>query len=436
MSLRPHSNLIWLASAWLFSALLPIFWPETRQAWWGCSAAAWLIVAIDAWRSRHSVDGECLRELDGSLAVNRWHTVHLKLRLLSGKPQTVQVTELYPEQLQVKGLPQTLDISAERWSICEYQIKPMQRGDLSLGPSQLLISSPGGWWQRRLAVCPAETTRVYPDFAALNRYAIAAQQQSITQLGVRRRRRRGEGQEFHQLRDFRDGDSLRQIDWKATSRMQRVIARDYQEERDQPLLFALDSSRRMRSEADGLAHFDHALNASLLLSYVALRQGDSAGLLCFGGQSRYLAPRKGSNTIRQLLNASYDLQPTLAAADYDELTEQLLSKQQRRALVVILTNLQDDNDDRLLQATRLLQKRHVVMIANLHENAINDLAKAKVGSHEDALNHCMALDWLNRRRRLEQAAANAGARMISVSPAELPMALINGYYAVKRSGLL
>ncbi|MDX1505059.1 MAG: DUF58 domain-containing protein, partial [Spongiibacter sp.] len=130
----------------------------------------------------------------------------------------------------------------------------------------------------------------------------------LDQLGIHEHQRRGQGGEFYQLRDFRSGDNLRQMDWKAVARYQRLITREYREDRDQQVLLMLDCGRRMRHDEQQRGHLDDALDAMLLLAFVALRQGDAVGLLSFGGDQRWFAPRKGQHVINGLLNAVYDLQ--------------------------------------------------------------------------------------------------------------------------------
>ena len=217
-----------------------------------------------------------------------------------------------------------------------------------------------------------DNTRVYPDFARLYGGQLLAVDNWLSQLGVRQHQRRGLGLEFHQLREFREGDSLRQIDWKATARQRTPIAREYQDERDQQIIFMLDCGRRMRSQDGELAHFDHALNACLLLSYVALRQGDAVGLSTFASdQPRYLAPVKGAGQLNVLLNTVYDLNSTQRSADYQAAATQLLARQKRRALVVLVTNLRDEDDEELLTAVKRLSKQHRVLVASLREDVLD-----------------------------------------------------------------
>jgi uncharacterized protein (DUF58 family) len=170
---------------------------------------------------------------------------------------------------------------------------------------------------------------VYPNVRAVSRYELLAAANRAGELGIRRRRQRGEGLEFHQLREYRQGDSLRQIDWKATARLRRAVSREYEEERDQQIVFLLDCGRKMHARDGALSHFDHALDALLLLAHVALRQGDAVGLLTFGGAQRWMARRKGAAQLDRVMNSVYD-RDTTRASDYPAGAQTGPPRQRRR----------------------------------------------------------------------------------------------------------
>jgi uncharacterized protein (DUF58 family) len=259
----------------------------------------------------------------------------------------------------------------------------------------------------------------------------------LSQLGVRQRQRRGQGLEFHQLREFREGDSLRQIDWKATARQRTPIAREYQDERDQQIIFLLDCGRRMRSQDDELSHFDHALNACLLLSYVALRQGDAVGLSTFAcDQPRHLAPVKGSGQLNVLLNTVYDLDSTQRPADFQAAANQLLSRQKRRALVVLVTNLRDEDDEELLSAVKRLSAQHRVLVASLREETLDTLRQTTVQTLPEALAYCGTVNYMNERAELHERLSAHGVPVVDVRPAELGAELVTLYLSWKRSAAL
>ena len=191
----------------------------------------------------------------------------------------------HPPSVEAEGLPRRLNLKRGEWSEIAYQVRPVARGEAQFDAAEARLFSPLGLWQissRRRAASPV---RVYPNFRALAKYTLLATDNRLSQIGVLQVRRRGEGMEFHQLREYRQGDAQRAIDWKATSRTQRLIAREYEEEKDQRVLLVIDCGRRMASKDDDLSHFDHALNAALLLSHVALRQGDAVGMMTMGGIS-------------------------------------------------------------------------------------------------------------------------------------------------------
>jgi uncharacterized protein (DUF58 family) len=248
--------------------------------------------------------------------------------------------------------------------------------------------------------------------------------------------RRGEGIEFHQLREYRDGDSLRAIDWKATARMNRLISREYQDERDQQIVFVLDTGRRMLSKDGPLSHFDHTLNAMLLLSYVALRQGDAAGILTAGTDRSWFAPRKGAAAINGLLNHVYNVQPQPVEIDYISAATDLAVRQRRRSLVVILTNVREEDTEDLRIATDLLQRRHVVILASLRERILDESVDRDIQGFDDALQFAAANRYLDSRRESHQLLQAKGVFVEDCLSDELPAAITNRYLAIKRAGIL
>jgi len=192
----------------------------------------------------------------------------------------------------------------------------------------------------------------------------------------------------------------------------------------------------MQARDDALSHMDHVLNAALLLAYVALRQGDAVGLATFGGERRFIAPRKSMGTVQNLMAASYDLQPTLHSPDYLLAARDLITRQRKRSLVVILSNLRDEDDDTLLPALQLLKQRHLVMLASLREGVLSQTLRAPVRALEDALTHAATAEYLERRRDNFNRLSGHGISCVDVEPAQLPLALVNSYIDVKRAGRL
>lgn len=404
-------------------------------------AAAALIVlcavagfdALLAWRAQPLA---AERAVPGSLALGVWHPIHVRLRNASTSRRDAAIYDHHPASCEIRGLPQRVRIGPQGWAELEYQLKPLTRGELEFGAVELRTLSPLALWERRTRAADATLIRVYPNFAALSKYALLATDQRLSQIGVLQRQRRGEGLEFHQLREYREGDMQRQIDWKATSRAGKLISREYQDERDQNVVFLIDCGRRLGAHDDALSHFDHVLNAVLLLAYVSVRQGDAAGFMTMSGHTRFMAPRKSAATVTAMLNQLYDLQPTLSTSDYYAAAVQLMVRVRKRALIVIVSNLRDEDEDTLTPALHLLNRRHLVLFASLREAILSRALKTRIDTHERALTYAATADYLRNRELAFRRLARAGTQCLDVEPTELPIALVNRYLDIKRARLL
>lgn len=441
--MKPTPRLLGLTAALLLAAillgalpLLGLALPAGLQhLWLGALLVLAGLALGDALWLRRQPSPLLERQLPGHLALDRWNEVLLRIVPGAQPPRWLEVFDHVPAELEFRGLPQRVALPTEQGIALRYRIRPRQRGDSTFARCEIGLPSRLGLWQaRRYLELPGQT-RIYPDFARLHGARLMAVDSWLGRLGVRQRPRRGSGQEFHQLRDFRSGDSLRQIDWKATARKHQPIAREYQDERDQQIVFLLDSGRRMRSQDGDLSHFDHALNACLLLAHVALRQGDAVGLLAFAGSApRYLPPAKGQQQLNALLNSVYDLQPGQLPGDYQAAAGELLARQPRRALVVLLSNLRDEDDQQLPLAAAQIARRHRLLIASLREEVLDRQRQQPVESYADALSYCGTIDYAASRSELHERLAAQGLPVLDVRPGELGPELISRYLQWKAAG--
>ena len=376
------------------------------------------------------------REAPSALAAGRWHEVTVVLANDLQRPLPVRIHDHHPAVFESRDLPFEVTLPARGWARFHYGVRSTLRGAFQFERIELRLRSPLGLFERQVRIGERQPVRVYPDFGALKGYALLATDHRLSQLGVLQRRRRGEGMDFHQLREYRLGDSMRRIDWKATARMHRLISREYQDERDQAIVVLLDCGRRMATMDGELSHFDAALNAALLLAHVGLHHGDAVGAMTMAGDSRFIAPRKARTTVTLMLNHLYDLQPTLRSPDYYTAALELMRRVHKRALIVVLSNLRDEDDDTLLPALNLMRRRHLVLFASLRERILTQTLAAKVNDLDSALTHAAAADYLQARNAAFQRLERSGALLIDVEPQELPLALVNRYLDIKRRGVL
>jgi len=434
--LIPSARLIWTLAALVVVALVASAVPALAPAWIGAVALAAAFAGADALAALRIAPPLARRVLPGSLPLGVPYEVTLRLANPTAAPVAMEVHDHHPAGTEARGLPQRVAVPAHGWAELRYSVRPVARGEIEFGQLEARLESRAGLWRVRRWLGEPSRARVYPNFAALTGFTVLATDHRLSQIGVLQRRRRGEGLDFHQLREYREGDSQRQIDWKASARSRRLISREYQDERDQRIVLLIDCGRRMAAQDGELAHFDHVLNATLLLAYVALRQGDAVGMLTMSGVERWLAPRKARATVNLILNRVYDLQPTLHTTDYYGAAVALMKRMRKRALVVILSNLRDEDDDTLPAALRLLQSRHLVLFASLREQILSRALATRVDTFDRALTHAATAEYLQQRdlafRRLERG----GAICLDVEPGELPIALVNRYIDIKRSGRL
>ena len=447
--LKPGKNLFILLALLCLIGVLVSIWPELLWLWNSSVILSAVIVMIDFFRLYGMKQFQIERESPGKMSLGLWHdiklTLHYKSGAFSAEALSLKVFDLYPVNCEYRHLPQQLILKSGEWATMEYQIKPLKRGNEQFLGVQCLINSPWRFWVRNYYVDETSSAMVYPNFAAISQYALLATENRLSQLGIRKIRRRGEGLDFNQLREYREGDSLRQIDWKATSRLRKLISREYQDEKDQEILFLLDCGRRMLSHDDELSHFDHTLNAMLLLSYVALHQGDAIGFSTFGtgdeedgdGQSqRWFPARKGMATIQSLLNSVYDLHARAVTPDYTQAVTQLLLRQKKRALIIVLTNLRDEDSHDLLNALQLLKRKHLVILASLKEQALEQVMDKSVDNFSDALLLASTCDYQAQRKKMFENLHARGVNYLDVAPDKLAVRLVNRYLDIKTSGQL
>ncbi len=403
--------------------------------WWLALAVILLIAMIDLWLARHRFDITVKRHLPKSLALGAFEKITLTVINNSSRHLRIKLTELHTDSLDSSQLPLEFSIAGQSTKSIDYNLLPTQRGEASFTSTWLRITSGWGFWLVNQKIDNFAQLKIYPNFAPIAQSAGATLEHHIAKMGIHLQQRRGEGSDFHQLREFREGDSMRQIDWNATSRHHKPVSRDYQDERDQEVFFLLDCGRALRGKEDELSFFDHALNAVLLTSYVALRQGDGVGLMTFGTeQQRWLAPLKNPANINVIMNQLYDLQSTTQASDFLEVAQNFLQRRKKRALVIIISSIRDSDIDNLKAATQLLSRQHMVMIASLRDRYFDEKITQPVENLNSALAYCAIVDYLKKQTIALAKLKQSGIITADSPPSLLHLNLVQEYLRLKKSG--
>ena len=383
------------------------------------------------------------RIMPAALAVAVQRDVELTIDGPGATPWTIEIYDHADPSLLTQGLPATLAVGGGKRVTYTYRVTPTRRGEVSFSAADVRIRSRYGLCQLLERLGKTESRRVYPDFAQVARYAWLAGDRRLAEIGIKTYRRRGAGTDFQQLAEYRIGDPVRWIDWKATSRFGKPIVREFQDARDQCVMLLVDCGRRMRADDTqaglGQSHFDQVLNAVMLLSYVALKQGDEVGAMTFGtppGARKSFAPRKGVKALNALMGELYAVQPTATHSDYIDAARTFLQRHNKRSLVIVITNFRDEDSAELGSALKLLRTRHLVLLASLREGIVRELASQPLTSTETTVEIASAHMFEQSRRDAFNRLAAHDALMVDAEPQRLGIELVNRYQAAKSAGLI
>ncbi len=434
--MSPTGRALGIVVGWALFGLAASVWRDLVPAWWMSGAGFAVVALFDAVTLAKLKKVEVTRRLPGRFAVGEAGEVRLEIVNPGRLPAKVEVFDGIPAGAEAEQMPWTGNIPPGGKARVTHAVRILERGMAGFDRIHLRRDSPMGLWRKKDRAGVAEEAKVYPDYEPVLRFALLAMQARQDQMGIVRKSFAGSSRDFHQLREYREGDPFSQIDWKATSRRAMLISREFQEQRNQTVVFLTDTGRRMRAMDGELPQFDHCLNAMLLLSYVALRQGDQVGVQAFGGTRRWLPPVKGSHSMSVLLNHLFDYRTTPEPSDFSEAAELLLARQKRRALVVVMTNLRGEDASELVPAMRLLRSRHLVMLASLRERSVEDSRTRPIEDFGGALRFAAAERYDAERSEVLATLQGFGILTLDVPAQQFPVALANRYLDIKAAGRL
>jgi len=350
----------------------------------------------------------------------------------------VRVRDGVPPELNAQPAEFTHHFTGQGRAVMRYELRPKRRGAFVIGQVHLAARSRLGLWRRLLAY-PAETLiHVYPDMKQLGQYAMLARTDRLNLLGVRRTRRIGQDHEFERLRDYTVDDNYKHIDWRSTARRRKLTVKDFQSSQSQRIIFMLDCGRMMTNESAGLSLLDHGLNATLMLAYVALRQGDSVGLMAFSDEVHGFVPaRGGMNQMNRLLHASFNRFPQLVESRYDRAFRYLASNCRKRSLVVLVTNVIDEvNAHQVERYLSSLVGRHLPLGVMLRDRRLFEAVDVEQPREDELWPAAAAADILTWRHQTLKDLTAKGVLSLDVFPADMTAPLVNRYLEIKARHLL
>ena len=417
---------------------LGIFFPAMGQVGVLLTVLVLLAAIVDLVISPRPARVEVWREAGDVMSVGTRNAVRIGLRNRNAAPVALEVHDEPPLRSEWFDLPASLEAVPNRTHYLTYHVQPQHRGKGRFGKIDLRSRSRLTLWTLWDERDLEQPVHIFPNIQAVHAVELLARQNRLAEAGVRLSRIRGRGTEFDRLREYRREDEYRNIDWKATARQQQLISREYVVERNQNVLFLLDAGRSMCNEAGGITHFDRALNAAILLSYVALRQGDTVGMLVFSNRAvSWVPPVHGATAVQKLIRQTYELEPSYDASDYALMVEELRRRHRKRSLVVLVTHALDEvHLESIGRHVRELRTPHLVLGAFLRNAPLHERVTSFPRNDLEAFQVAAAAEMVASQTLQIAELEKSGLLVIDALPEQLSSHLVSRYLDVKARHLL
>ena len=394
---------------------------------------------IDGRRSTLPKGIRITREFAGRFAVGAETDVQIKLQNSTTRPITLRIKDEYPPQMNLIGAREaSVRVAAQTESLLVYGLKPPKRGRFEFGQTAVRFLSRFSlvWCQTRVG--EPTTVKVYPNLRRAREAELKALGARSLVAAHRKTSWRGEGREFESLREYVRGDELRHISWTATARRGKLTTRQYQIERDQTILIALDAGRLMTARIEQETKLDSAVHAALALMSAAARGGDNAGLMVFGRRvQNYLPPNRGREHMDAALEALYAVEPEMIEPSYARALEFVAANSKRRSLVVLLTDLVDEEGSKeLLTSLKLLRPRHLPLVVTIADRDLKAVVRDAPETGQELFTQSVAEEIMHLREGALRLVESQGGLALDVTAAALAPALLEKYLQVKERGLL
>ncbi|HXN91185.1 MAG TPA: DUF58 domain-containing protein [Candidatus Sulfotelmatobacter sp.] len=363
-------------------------------------------------------------------------TVHIENRAAAGLMAVVSdhaPAGLRPGPREVGGR-----FDANGRLVISYRTVSPRRGAYAFGPVDLQVWRDEGWWRRQVRLPNSHEVAVFPNVVAIKRIQLSLRRGLRAMAGMRRARPPGASTAFAGLRDYVRGDDFRRVSWTATARRDRPVVIEVEAERGQQVIIALDCGRLMTAPAGDLDKLDHAVNAALMLAWVAQAYGDRVGLMTFDDRvTGFIKPERGSTQLRRITEALYAVKPEYVEPDFGHAMTHLALRVGRRSMIVMLTDVQDPEASRELVAHTLrLASRHLVLVVAMSDPAVLSALDQPIVSTNRAYEWAAAEQFAASRRESFELLRRGGVLGLDVVAGRLSPALVERYLELKERALL
>lgn len=354
------------------------------------------------------------------------------------QPLTVGIYEGYPSVMQKRGQIITKILLPRNKTQFTYNFVPTTRGHYEFNETIMLVRSPLFLSQRKLRFPTEDAMQVYPSVLQMKQMELKVFNPQTQSLGIKKVRRLGNTSEFEQIKNYVQGDDIRAINWKATSRKHELMVNQYQDEKSQPIYCVIDKSRPMQMAFNGMNMLDYAINSSLVLSNIALRKGDRAGLLTFSDKIGTMIPAdKSGGQLGRILESLYNQRTHFKEASFELLYQAVRQQIKTRSLLFLFTNFESEFAmKRALPMLQRLNKRHVLIVVFFQNNELELLAQQPVATNKDLIQATIAEKMGSVKWALARELRQYGIQSILTRPEDLSINTVNKYLELKAKGVI
>ncbi|WP_400078180.1 DUF58 domain-containing protein [Winogradskyella sp. R77965] len=319
-----------------------------------------------------------------------------------------------------------------------YTLRPLERGEYYFGNLNVYASSPIGLVTRRFQFAKDAMVPNYPSFLQLRKYMLLAFSNKLFEYGLKKIRRIGHTMEFEQIKDYVNGDDIRNINWKATAKRNQLMVNQFQDERSQPIYSVIDKGRAMKMPFEGLSLLDYAINATLVISNVALKKQDKAGMFTFSRkvENKVVAERRPSQ-MNKILETLYNVNTDFSESDFSRLYIDVKRSITQRALLLLYTNFETlDALHRQLPYLQAMAKNHLLVVIFFENTELQKLTNVEAHNTFEIFQKTIAEKFMYEKKLIVNELQKHGIQSILTSPENLTINTINKYLEIKARGLI
>lgn len=364
----------------------------------------------------------------------------IRLYLENFYPFTASITIIdeIPHQFQVRDINFKVQLEAGRSKTFRYTLRPVKRGEYHFGSLNVFVTSPVGFFSRRFVFSSDKVVPVYPSFVQMRKFELLAISNNLTDAGVKRIRKIGQNTEFELIKDYIAGDDFRVINWKASARKNQLMVNQYQDERSQQMYCVIDKGRVMQMPFNGLSLLDYAINASLVISNIAMKKSDKAGIITFQDKIGTVLPASRSNNqMNQILEVLYKQKTGYRESDFSILYSQIRRKITQRSLLLLFTNFESVYGmQRELPFLRALASQHLVVVIFFENTEMKSLINDPAPDLRTIYHKAIAEKFSYEKKLIVKELNKNGIQTILTAPEHLTVNTINKYLELKARGMI